>query len=936
MKISALRVSLLVTLALTLPLSAFGQSTTGSINGIVTGPDGVPLPGVTVVANSPASIQRDATAVTNADGFYRIALLPPGHYELRFELPSFRPLERSRILVQVGQATPVDTALELESVTETEVVVGEARNIDPRRAELGFNYGDELAENIPTARDMNDLFSTVPGVESVNNLGGGVQPGTIEVQNVLGTGERSSSYRYDGMNTTDPAGQWNTQALMSYDIVEEVQILKAAKPAEVPFQGALFNVITKSGGNRFSGNVGAYFADGGLQSSNTGDFGGELASNELEREYELSAAVGGKLITDELWWFVSGRLFDSTRDVFAFPVPVSEEIQSFSGKLTWQANQNHRFVANATAWDQEVSHYFFGYSPALSQDERAASARPLDGQSVGAQWSGVFGRNVIAEANVNYSEDDFDQDLQPGGRRAVVDLVTGQRRFSPGTSAGALRDQDNEFWNARANVSWFVPEAAGQHDIKFGVEYMPTRTRIGFGEPEGHQLHTLFGNKFAVRLLNTPTIAIWDNDLLAFYVQDAWSVGDRLTLNIGLRYMHTDATSPEQVSGGGPWANTALVERFPEMALTRHAPRDLVTWDTIEPRLAATYQLGASGSTILRFGASRYYQNLDSFKFFVASPSFPNTWVTLWNDANDDFEYQVGEEGPLLFSFGGALNSVDPSLRRPYTDELVIGVSHEFAREIQVSANGILRRDRDLSAAADIGDTRYAPVDVLDPGPDGIPGTGDDSTLTVFEQDAATIGNNRLQITNPGGERDFKGIELTVSKRLRDNWQGVASLVWSEMRGNQSTVALGTLGVFDSPNGLINAEGLDEVWQTVQLKLQGTYLFDFGLHVSGLYRFRTGNPYTRELVVTGLNQGPFNVRAEPRGDSETDNVSTVDLRLEQTFDLAAGRFGVMADAFNLFNASPSVDEGIITGSDYGEVLSVQTPRLLRLGVRYVW
>jgi hypothetical protein len=253
-----------------------------------------------------------------------------------------------------------------------------------------------------------------------------------------------------------------------------------------------------------------------------------------------------------------------------------------------------------------------------------------------------------------------------------------------------------------------------------------------------------------------------------------------------------------------------------------------------------------------------------------------------------------------------------------------------------VSANGILRRDRDLLAAAQVGDVSFVPIDVLDPGPDGVPGTGDDGTITVYNQTPETIGNNRQQITNPGGKRDFKGLELTASKRFSNNWQAVGSLVWSEMKVNQSTVALGQLGVWDSPNGQINALGLDEAWQTMQLKLQGTYRFGFGLNVSGLYRYRTGNPYTREVVVTGLNQGTINVRAEPRGESKTDNVSVVDMRLEQTFDISSGRIGVMLDAFNLFNSSPSVDEGIITGSNYGDTLSVLSPRLVRLGVRYIW
>jgi len=365
----------------------------------------------------------------------------------------------------------------------------------------------------------------------------------------------------------------------------------------------------------------------------------------------------------------------------------------------------------------------------------------------------------------------------------------------------------------------------------------------------------------------------------------------------------------------------------------------LADFSTIEPRLAATYQLGRSGRTVLRFGASRYYQPIATFDFFVLNPAFPFTWVTLWFDRNNDSAYQVGEDGPLLFSFGGQLNEADPDLRQPYTDELVFGFSHEPVRDLQLSANAIYRKDKDLFATVDTGvpfDT-YTPVTVADPGPDGIPGTGDDGSLTVFSQDPETIGESRLQLTNPAGnERTYKGLELTASKRFTENWQAVASVVLSEMKVVRPTVALSSTGLYDTPNGLINAEGLDPANQTWQVKLQGTYRFDFGLGVSGLYRFRTGNPYTRELVVQGLPQGPFNVRAEPLGASRTDATSNLDLRLEQELSLGAGRVGLMLDVFNLLNASAAVDQGNITGVDYGRPRSIQLPRLARFGVRYIW
>jgi len=531
--------------------------------------------------------------------------------------------------------------------------------------------------------------------------------------------------------------------------------------------------------------------------------------------------------------------------------------------------------------------------------------------------------------------------LQPNGTTAIVDLVTGNRARSQGTSAGGIRDQNNSLWSFNGSLSWFVPDAAGPHDIKAGFDYTPTTSQLGFDEPGDHQLHTVFGKQRAVRFLNTPTTAIWDNDAVSLYAQDTWTIADRLTLNFGLRYIYTHASTPEQPAGGGQFAETSLVERFPEMAFTILPPKDLVTWNTVEPRFAASYLLDRGGRNVLRIGASRYYHDLPSFTMFVLTPAFPVTWVTLWIDRNNDFAYQIGEEGPLFFSFGGQLNDVDPDLERAYTNEFLIGTSHELSSTTQVSANFIYRRDHLLPATVDTGVpfSTYTPVEVLDPGPDDIEGTGDDAILTAFAQDPDTIGDSRLLLTNPiGNERTYTGIELTASRRFSNNWQGVASLVWSEMEVVRPTTALSVPGLYDSPNGLLNAEGLDPANQTVQVKLQGTYLFDFGLNVSGLYRFRTGNPYTRELVIDDdtFPQGVFNVRAEPRGSSLTDSVHLFDLRFDQEFGVSAGRIGIVVDVFNIFNTNATVDEGSLTGINYGQTLSVMQPRVARLGLRFSW
>jgi outer membrane receptor protein involved in Fe transport len=282
---------------------------------------------------------------------------------------------------------------------------------------------------------------------------------------------------------------------------------------------------------------------------------------------------------------------------------------------------------------------------------------------------------------------------------------------------------------------------------------------------------------------------------------------------------------------------------------------------------------------------------------------------------------------------------VDADLEPAYSNELVFGISHEVNSDVQVSGNFIYRHDLNLWNTVDIGVpfSSYTPTDALDPGPDGLAGTSDDAILTVYARDPETIGRSENLLTNPeGSERTYKGFELNATKRFADNWQAAASLVVSDLEVVKPTTISTEAGIFDSPNGLINAKGRDPNNAPYQLKLQGMYMFRFGLTLSGFYRLAAGEPYTRQLVVTGLPQGPFNVFAEPRGESQTDTVSQLDLRFEQDFALGSGRIGVTLDVFNLFNAAAITDYGDITGVDYGRPQNVQRPRSARIGARYTW
>ena len=507
-------------------------------------------------------------------------------------------------------------------------------------------------------------------------------------------------------------------------------------------------------------------------------------------------------------------------------------------------------------------------------------------------------------------------------------------------SGGGSRDQDTDNWSYRAALSWFAPDAAGRHDFKFGGEILPTRTSILFDDLGDIRLQVLRGVPNSVQILSTPSHWIVNNNHVSLFAQDSWTIGERLTMNYGLRFERAHASTPPQETGGGVFAGTALAARFPALERTVLPPAELITWNNVAPRFAAVYSLDENGRTVVRASASRYDHLLASYDFYVSNPAFPHTFVTKWNDNNHDGEFQVGEDGPLFYQFGGQINAIDPNIRQPYTDEFTVGVSHELSEEAQLGATFYYRKSKDLLGVADagVGPDAYTPTQVTDPGPDGQLGTADDGTLTVFAQDPATIYQSHTLLTNPpGNDQTYKGLEITATKRMSGRWQGVASLIVSDMQVIKSTVISEDVGPFRNPNARLNAKGKDPANSTVQFKLQGTYIAPFNIVASGLYRFLTGLPYTRQLLIEGLPQGDFTVFAEPRGSRTPDNASILDVQIEKRFRLSNGaQFGLLLDVFNLTNASTVVQEGSLTGENLGQPLSIWNPRNARLGARFSW
>ena len=246
-------VLLLVFTLLAIPLAA--QERFGGLTGTVTDVSKLAVPGATVSATN-AQTGATRTAVTGADGTFRLLDLSPGRYTVTIELQGFQKITANDVLVLLGRTFPVDAELKPGAVTEVVNVTGQVdKQIDLKSVTLAHNVTAEELDRIPKGRSFQGIAMLAPGVNS-----GDIEAGFV----VHGASGSENAFLVDGVPTNsliDGRARENTV----FEYLQEVQIKTSGINAE--FGGALGGVIsavTKSGGNRFAGEGHYYYIGNGL------------------------------------------------------------------------------------------------------------------------------------------------------------------------------------------------------------------------------------------------------------------------------------------------------------------------------------------------------------------------------------------------------------------------------------------------------------------------------------------------------------------------------------------------------------------------------------------------------------------------------------------------------------------------------------------------
>ena len=974
---------------------------TGGLRISITSPAGTPVAGATVRISSPSSLVSK-TAVTEADGSVRVAGLDPAtDYKVEVVAPGYSNFTATEVAVVSNQNPVVAYTLGAPAAAGAtagvqQVMVSGSRvaRVDTTSATVGTILNLGVVESLPTGRNYQSYLQLVPGVKPSTGGNPSSKSG-VNYSDIDGaTGESSDNvYILDGVDVTDPStGTFGSN--INSEIIQEQQILTGGIPAEYAGgAGLVSKVVTKSGSNEYHGSVNYYFQNDSLVADS------KHATASGFSTYDAAVTLGGPVIKDKLWFFGSYQKKARETDVLdadtdAFMRTVNRDDQLGFLKLTWQATENDRLVAsffndpvettgttlpgtlnnrdqrrNAGGENYNIQYsrdmgnlrlsaYAFRHIGELSDFATSQEARNTvtfrDNPNVSKAQSdlGGFGVDTISERNRDelgfnaeyfletanagthtlkggflISKNEYYEDAQytGSGKAQFTSLSTNHRNVSFAEAVGTG-------WSARPIVAADFPRVTG------AINSAPAADRAAFntlldtdrnGSISDAEIRALRFNSSAgnpggqvnlYRVVETQ-VAPYSVEATgkAAYIQDTWTK-DKLTVSAGLRaeeWKHDDSKGNQSAK---------------------------FKWK-VAPRLSVVYDPAGDGRSKIWGFLGRYYDpirtNMSDFAGNLTGPVqdeqvfVGDRWVT--------FRTRGGEKTPdALFA---------PSTKTPFTDEFMLGYATNLGRDYTVSATYTKRRTRDILEDYDL--TLYSdPTTTPDVEGHAAPSSDFYLPYSYFGYSSKPNSNYVLG-TLAGGKRDYQGVELSLTKAKRDNWQGAVSYTWNDAKGNTNSDSNADFQgdwIALDPRAP-NAYGPQPGNIKHQFKGYGTYFFNNGLELSTVFNWNSGLLYSRAQLVSRRylpvmddayvfgNTLDTWITPNTIGSQTAPSYYTLDMRLKYTYKLAGSqKVELFLDLFNVLDKQSGQTAMALVNTTgkykFGQANTFVEPRRLYVGARY--
>ena len=968
--------------ALTVAFPAASQAQEAVLAGAVRDTTGAVLPGVTVTAVHEATGNTFET-VTDAGGGFRLAVRV-GAYRVTAQLSGFQTVTRTNFQLLLGQQAALNLELAPATLQETVTVTAEAPLLDTAASTVGANIDPRQMEELPiNGRNWMDLALLTPGARR-NESGGYVQNRQGYSQTNV-DGQQVTTIYHSGGDNEQP--QWSRDAIAEFEVVANRFDATQGRSS-----GMVVNAITKSGTNDFSGTVAGYFRN---DTFNAADF---VAKRVLPySNQQTSFTFGGPILRDRLHFFGSYEyerepktfVYETPYPAFNMDLAFTDRAHKPLARVDFQITPQTRVWARVSG----VNYWFHEGGGATNHPVNMGQRGRIASQYTGNLTQVLSNRSVneIKGGATFYERRDSSAVHTWNGERIAPyhpvleggPVVVLLRGFTIGANPlNIIQNTANIRDDFTTSYDW-----RGRHDVKLGGEYMwflndfrwclrCTGTIDATGGAVPANLEALFPvwndsatwnlqpltpiTRFVQHsLTNTEHTYDVTRHLLSGWVQDDWRMGDRLTLNLGVRY---------------DWDSNANNER---LEFRPWLPGDLGRANAnFAPRLGFNYLLNER--TTLRGGYGLFFafqpnDGVQQSKGYLCSVEvnycarfenqiFPDgraDFLPNWFGPGPSPEGQVGGPKPTGLDAvsracdvnGSAPGCVYRSLtqeinyaNRPpqYAHQAGIGVQRQLADQMAVEVNFSYTGGRREEIPMN-GNLSYNPA------------TGANNPFNTVSQrpfpDWGIVNFEWL-----AGWSNYYGTDFTLTKRYSDNWQLSGSYTLAYFK-DASPIReqwfIGSDGIVDHrPVGFALAPDMGGEYtyaatdQRHRFTANGIWDVGKGLQVSGIYFFGSGGRLGPNTGVDRRNEGALSemrLRADgtivPRNQFVGDPIHRVDLRLQQRIPIGSRlRVDGMFELFNVFNhanyGSYTINE---SNSLYGQPSFNSNiaywPRVAQLGLR---
>lgn len=937
---------------------------TGVIRGVITDNTGAPMPGVTVTAESPA-LMGTVVAVSDTNGLYRLINLPPGDYTITASLQGFKTVKQPGVIVQAGQTYTVNLQTEASPLEEEITVTAAAPVIDVESSKITNVIPTELLRNLPLSRSINRLFDITAG-----------SAGTIAAYSgsIHGANSGSTAYEIDGVNGESPT-TGGMQIAPQYESVEEIEIATGGLPAQVGASGGSFiSVITKSGGNEFHGQAQTYYTAEGLSQMLFTDEEltsmGRTKPTFAKYDVDVSASLGGPIIKDRLWFYSTIEYLQNEYTLTNVPVTLegtnypafTNPVKTWAPflKLTTQLNKDMRlfvmFNGNFSKGLYYPSYYQVWESTVRSHPRRIGLTGELN-------W--MISPNTYIAFRGGWNDFYWELTSQPEARANItkVDDYTG---YTWGNKQNEEQYTTRRGESVSARLTHYMDDfLGGSHEIGAGVEYVYSFDRLSVARGNPLTMRYYNGNPYSYAAQGMPRDIYGDGwiqlanqglnkgdstkDLpgnrFGAYLQDSFTIKNRLTINLGLRYDYYwggfgGGTSTGTDSSGLAYKVGEFVAETigwnPYAANTWDALPKTMENQTLSPRIGVSYDLFGNGKTALKVSWGRYYEAMPVMWFCAAQAYIQANYAFNWWDDNGNFVcddpgvdtyfprdgyWSFAEQDMEALRQQIAGKGEQYQLKAPWNNELIVSLSHELSKNFSVKLQYINKYGRRDHWDVDYNTVTKEYLSSLEDAPTGfwvpfttiVPAVGDwpQKTVTIYVPTNDYDWDNVVwrQASNPYSKRRYNGIELTFDKRYANGWALGGSITYANSK---------SITPYD-PNYAVNGWGADINDIPLAIKLYGSFEMPFGFIGSFIFRHYEGGPlnhggnfwdktfdvyiYVPDAWLAEHNcvtwRNWIGVMLEPNGAHRQPSWDNVDFRLEKEFKFSFGIVSIFADVFNL-------------------------------------